>query len=170
MNWYEIAKLMHENAHILHAAPQGFVTYSTGTNSIRRRASNRPVFLLAAFAMENLLKAFLVHQHPEYVEGGRLSRALLNGHDLGKLQSNCKNIPAPKRTRHVFETLAAGVNSWARYPCSTSIARASEERAVTPELWAEYNRVFELYSRRLEQLLSRPWKGPYGEVSYVTYQ
>ena len=170
INWYEVAKLMHENAHRLHVAPQGLVTYSTGTKSVRRRTSNRPVFLLAAFAMENLLKAFLVHQHPQYVEGGRLSRDLLNGHDLAKLQSKCKNIPAPKRTRHVFETLGVGVNSWARYPCSTSIERESEERAVTPEFWAEYNRVFELYSRRLEQLLSRRWNGPYGEVSYVTFE
>src|SRR5687768_300810 len=81
------------------------------------------------------LKAFLVHQHPHYVEGARLSREHLNGHDLSKLQSKCKNIPAPKRTRHVFETLGVGVNSWARYPCSTSIERESEERALTPEFW-----------------------------------
>jgi hypothetical protein len=170
VNWYEVAKLMHENAHTLHAAPQGLVTYSTGTKSVRRRTSNRPVFLLAAFAMENLLKAFLIHQHPEYVEAGRLSRELLNGHNLSKLQLKCKHIPAPKRTRHIFETLEVGVNSWARYPCSTSVERESEERAVTPEFWAEYNKVFDLYSERLEQLLSRRWKGPYGEVSSVEFR
>jgi hypothetical protein len=128
------------------------------------------VFLLAAFAMENLLKAFLIHQHPEYVEGGRLSRELLNGHNLSKLQAKCRHIPSPKRTRHVFETLEVGVNSWARYPCSTSLERESAERAVTPEFWKEYNRVFDLYSQRLEKLLSRNWVGAYGEIGRVEFR
>lgn len=170
VNWYEVAKLMHENAHVLHNAPQGLVTYSTGTKSITRRTSNRPVFLLAAFAMENLLKAFLIHQHPQYIEGGRLARELLNGHSLSKLQGKCKNIPAPKRTRHVFETLEVGVNSWARYPCSTAVERESVERAVTPQFWAEYNRVFDLYSQRLEKILSKRSVGAFGEVSSVEFR
>ena len=40
--------------------------------------------------------------------------------------------------------------------------RESEESAVTPQLWAEYNRVFALYSQRLEKLLSKKWVGAYG--------
>ena len=170
LNWYEVAKLMHENAHVLHNSPQGLVTYSTGTKSITRSISNRPVFLLAAFAMENLLKAFLVHQHPAYIENGRLSKELLNGHSLGKLQDKCKNVPSPKRTRHIFETLEVGVNSWARYPCSTSVERESAERAVTPQFWTEYNRVFALYSQRLEKLLSKKWVGAYGEIGWVEFK
>jgi hypothetical protein len=169
VNWYEVAKLMHENAHVLHNSPQGLVTYSSGSSSKTRRTSNRAVFLLAAFAMENLLKAFLIHQHPTYIEGGKLAKELLNGHSLSKLQAKCRKIPSPKRTRRIFETLEVGVNSWARYPCSTSIARESEERSVTPEFWAEYNRVFELYSQRLQQLLSKRWVGPYGEIGHVEF-
>lgn len=170
LNWYEVAKLMHANAHVLHNAPQDIIMYSTGTRSKTRRTSNRSVFLLAAFAMENLLKAFLIHQHPEYIEGGRLSKELLNGHSLSKLQAKCRCIPSPMRTRHVFETLEVGVNSWARYPCSTSVERESEERAVTPEFWAEYNRVFELYSKKLEMLLSKKWVGAYGEIGRVEFK
>lgn len=170
LNWYEVAKLMHENAHVLHSAPQGVIMHVTRTKTKARKISNRSVFLLAAFAMENLLKAFLIHQHPEYIEGGRLSKELLNGHSLSKLQMKCKNIPSPVRTRHVFETLEVGVNSWARYPCSTSIERESEERAVTPEFWAEYNRIFELYSRKLEMLLSKNWIGAYGEIGRVEFK
>ena len=49
-------------------------------------------------------------------------------------------------------------------------ARESEEREVTEAFWAEYNRVFALYSRRLEQLLSKRWKGPYGEVRFVRFE
>jgi hypothetical protein len=168
--WYEVAKLMHENAHVLHQAPQGTITYSTGTKSETRRTSNRPVFLLTAFAMENLLKAFLVHQHPEYIEGGKLSKELLNGHRLCSLQMKCKAIPSPRRTRHVFETLEVGVSSWARYPCSTSVERESQERSVTPEFWAEYNRVFLMYSEKLEALLSKQSVGAYGEIGHVEFK
>jgi hypothetical protein len=111
---------MHENAHILHSAPHGYVTYSDGTSIKTRRTTNRSVFLLAAFSLENLIKAYLVYENPHYIERGRLSKRLLNGHGLSKLQKECKKIPSPKRTRHVFETLEVGINSWARYPCSTS--------------------------------------------------
>jgi hypothetical protein len=170
VNWYEVAKLMHENAHTLHAAPQGFVSYSDGVQTISRRTSNRSVFLLAAFALENLVKAFLIYENPKYIEGGRLARQLLNGHSLSKLHQACRKVPAPKRSRRVFEVLEVGVNSWARYPCSTSVERETEERTVTPEFWAEYNRVFDLYSRRLEALLSKQWRGPYGEVTTVAFE
>lgn len=170
LNWYEVAKLMHENAHMLHNSPQGYVTYSDGVESITRPTSNRSVFLLAAFALENLIKAFLVYENPHYIAGGKLARELLNAHNLRKLQGKCKKIPSPKRTRHVFETLEVGVNSWARYPCATSVERESKERVVTPEFWEAYNHVFNLYSQRLEQLLSKKWKGPYEVVVHVVFE
>jgi len=161
---------MHENAHVLHNSPQGSVIYIDDVRRVSRRTSNRPVFLLAAFAMENLLKAFLIYENPNYIEGGKLSKRLLNGHGLSQLQQQCKKIPQPKRTRHVLEALEVGVNSWARYPCSTSVERQSLERAVTDELWAEYNRVFDLYSKRLELLLSKTHKGAYGEKYSVKFE
>lgn len=170
LNWYEVAKLMHKNASALHKAPQGYVTYNDGVESITRPSSNRSVFLLAAFALENLIKAFLVYENPQYIANGKLSRQLLNGHSLSKLQGKCRKIPSPKRTRHVFETLEVGINSWARYPCSTSIERESKERAVTPEFWEAYNRVFSLYSQRLEKLLSKNWKGPHGVEGHVFFE
>ena len=170
LNWYEVAKLMHENAQMLHNSPQSYVTYSDGVEFITRPTSNRSVFLLAAFALENLIKAFLVYENPHYIAGGKLSRQLTNAHNLSKLQGKCKTIPSPKRTRHVFETLEVGVNSWARYPCATSVERESKERVVTPEFWESYNLVFNLYSQRLEQLLSKPWKGPYKFVGHVVFE
>jgi hypothetical protein len=169
VNWYEVAKLMHENAHVLHDAPQGLVSYTEGGEWVTRRRSNRPVFLLAAFAMENLVKAYLIYENPHYIEGGKLSKKLLNGHSLSRLQQECRKIPQPKRTLSVLETLEVGVNCWARYPCSTSLERQTWERAVTPEFWSEYNRVFDLYSTRLEELLSKKWKGAYGEIGYAEF-
>jgi hypothetical protein len=170
LNWYEVAKLMHENAHALHTSPQGYVTYSDGVESITRPTSNRSVFLLAAFALENLIKAFLIYENPKYIENGKLSRQLLNGHSLSKLQKKCRKIPSPKRTLHVFETLEGGINSWARYPCATSVERESKERVVTPEFWEAYNYVFNLYSQRLEKLLAKNWKGPHGVAGHVVFE
>lgn len=169
MNWYEVAKLMHESARMLHKTPQGTISRSVNGKWIVRRETNRPVFLLAAFALENLIKAFLIYENPHYIEGGRLSPKLLNSHGLAALQMACRKIPSPKRTRHVFQTLEVGINSWARYPCSISSVRETEERTVTDPFWKEYNRVFTLYSLRLEVLLSKRWRGPYGEVSYVRF-
>ena len=102
ISWYEVAKVMHENAQALHSMPQGLITYSDGVKTITRPTSNRSVFLLAAFALENLIKAYLIYENPHFVEGGKLSRHLLNGHSLSKLQKKCKKAPSPKRTLHVF--------------------------------------------------------------------
>ena len=171
MNWYEVAKLMNESAHILHDSPQGqVIRRMQGGQQIVRRESNRPVFLLAAFAMENLLKAYLVMENPRYIEGGRLARQLMNGHGLVKLQTACKSVPAPKRSRFVFEVLEKGVNSWARYPCATAAERQSDELAATPEFWSAYTRVFELYCLRLEKLLSKRRRGAYGEWSRCAFR
>lgn len=169
LHWFEVAKLLHENAQVLHSHASGTITRVRNGRAVTRRTSNRPVFLLAAFALENLLKAYLIYENPKYVEGGKLSRQLLNGHGLSQLQSACRKIPSPKRTRSVFETLEVGVNSWARYPCSTSLARETEEREVTDAFWNEYNKVFYLYCRRLETLLTKRWIGPYGKVGYVEF-
>ncbi|CAG0942323.1 hypothetical protein ANRL1_00898 [Anaerolineae bacterium] len=169
LNWLEVAKLLHENARALHDQDLGTITQVRRGKAVTRRTSNRPVFLLAAFALENLLKAFLIYENPKYIEGGKLSRQLLNGHGLSQLQAACRKIPSPKRTRHVFETLEVGINSWARYPCATSVARETEEREVTDAFWREYNKVFDLYCRRLETLLVKRWTGPYGKVGYVTF-
>ena len=89
LNWYEVAKLMHENAQALHGMPQGTVTYNDGVKTITRPTSNRSVFLLAAFALENLIKAYLIYENPNYIEGGKLANQLLNGHSLSKLQKRC---------------------------------------------------------------------------------
>jgi hypothetical protein len=170
MNWYEVAKLMHENANLLHNIPQRYIAYSDGVESTTRPTNNQSVFLLASFALENLIKAFLIYENPHYIAHGKLSCKLLNGYSLTELQGKCKQIPSPKRTRYVFKILEAGINSWARYPCATSVEREAKERVVMAEFWASYNRVFNLYSKRFEQLLSKKWKGPYGWVGHVVYK
>ena len=170
LNWYEVAKLLHGDAQSLHDAPQGLVSQYDGKKSTTRRSSDRSVYLLAAFALENLIKAFLIYENPAYIENGRLSREILNKHGLSELQQRCKKIPSPKRTLGVFKTLEVGVNSWARYPCATSANRQTDQLAVTPEFWEEYCRVFALYSERLESLLSRNWKGPHGIEGKVSFE
>ncbi|WP_409421300.1 hypothetical protein ABHF91_16380 [Pseudaeromonas sp. ZJS20] len=96
LNWYEVAKLMHENAHALYDMHQGMVTYNDGVKSITRPTSNRSVFLLAAFALENLIKAFLIYENPSYIEGGKLSNQLLSSHKLSKLQKSVRKYRLPK--------------------------------------------------------------------------
>lgn len=78
-------------------------------------------------------------------------------------------MPSPIKSRHVFETLEIGVNSWARYPCSTTAERESQERIVADEFWEAYNNAFNLYSEKLEKLLSKKWKCAYGEIGYVEF-
>lgn len=122
--------------------------------------TNRATFLLAAFAMENMLKAFLVYEHPAFVAGGRLTE--IASHDLVKLAARSSIVPYRARDRWVFEALSEGSQSWARYPCGRDADDIRPEGQFTVALWVKYCAMMEAYSKKVRKLLARGWTGPYG--------
>lgn len=122
---------------------------------------NRSVFLLAGFALENTLKAFLVYQNPSFVADGRLSPAL-RSHKLVKLSRLVKQIPWPVRGEAIIRDFERGLDSWARYPCALSASESEWEQVLRGTLWAQYKRLMQAYGMRLTLLLRRGWEGPHG--------
>lgn len=171
LNWYEIAKLIKENAEVLYNnTSQGVVSYGSHKKGyITRNISNRSVFLLSAFALENLLKSYLVYENPCYIKDGKLS-SQLRSHKLTKLYKSCKKIPPMHSFEYVFSSLEEGVESWSRYPCAISMDKQLTESEMTEELWRHYNDLFEILSDHLEKLLSQMWTDPYGEQGYCGFE
>lgn len=122
--------------------------------------TNRAIFLLAAFAMENMLKALLVYEHPAFVAGGRLTEVV--SHDLGKLAARSSLVPYRTRDKWVFDVLAEGSLSWARYPCGRDADDVRPEGQFTVDLWLKYCAMMDAYANKLRRLLTRGWIGPYG--------
>lgn len=122
---------------------------------------NRSVFLLAGFALENTLKAFLVYQNPDFVSNGHLSREL-RSHKLVKLSRRVKQIPWPIRGEGIIRGFERGLESWARYPCALSASESEWEQVLPETLWRQYKRLMQAYGKRLTILLRRGWEGPHG--------
>lgn len=124
-------------------------------------SSNRSIFLLSGFALENALKAFLVYENPEWISNGIISKNL-RSHSLTALSEKSKLIPYKARGLWVLKGFEDGLESWARYPCGLSKLDSNEEQNLSEKLWAGYQWLVPAYGRRLKKLLAKNWKGPHG--------
>ena len=117
-------------------------------------------YLLCAFALENIIKGYLVYENPEYVRDGQLSSAI-KSHKLTSLAASAKKLPKPRGRSDVLQAFEAGNESWMRYPCGADADDLDIQPNLTPELWERYMRVMKSYCFTLERLLGRGWKGPH---------
>jgi hypothetical protein len=169
-HWLEIAKDLNEHARLLRRSDLGTVQF---TNAQRRTTlrprTNRGVFLMAGFALENLLKGYLIFENPNYVANGILSKTLRT-HRLTRLRRMSRYAPYKNRYEAVLSAFEDGLESWARYPCGLTHQGKSYEELVTPELWAGYSTMFVIYQGRLEKLLTKTWRAPSGGEYEMRYE
>ena len=163
--WLQTADRLHGQAVALRAdAGKGlvsFIDHHAGGAVQSWASTNKACFLLAGFALENAIKAFLVYENPGWISNGNLSRRL-RSHDLRELQEASTLVPYRTRLLWVLDGFEEGLDSWARYPCGLSVDRSLPEAVMTPRLWAGYLRLMSAYGRRLKMLLCREWRGPHG--------
>lgn len=124
--------------------------------------ANRATFLLAAFALESALKAFLVYEHPDWVSGGRLDTRL-RSHKLTQLAMQSNLVPYRNRDQPVLAAFEEGNESWMRYPCGLHADDLSPQRPMDAKLWLAYRRVMRGYGKKLTRLLALGWTDPYGQ-------
>ena len=135
---------------------------------LRWDAVDKSMFLLAGFALENIIKAYLVYEFPHFVADGKLHRKL-RSHDLVYLKNLSTIIPQPVRSEPILRTFSEGIDSWSRYPCALTAQRTTQQRWFTPELWERYTALMRRYGVHLKGVLSRPWNGPHGQVSSIEF-
>lgn len=169
-SWYEVAKLLREQAEILHADKSSQIAFvNQNGETISRQATNRGVLLLAGFSLENLLKAFLVYEQPHLIANGALAKKLRT-HSLSTLWLASQLVPYKKRYAATAATLEDGLESWARYPCGLTHQKVIRELVMTEPLWENYKSMFSACSRRLEALLTKGWVTHRGERYYMRYE
>lgn len=123
--------------------------------------AHKSIFLLAGFALENAIKAFLVYENPQWISNGRLCKNL-KSHKLVSLQDQSQRVPYRNRQNLVLKAFEDGLESWARYPCSLTVEDTRDEDTLTLELWLQYSRLIRSYEKRLRELLEESWNGPHG--------
>jgi hypothetical protein len=123
-SWLLAADNLHQQAILLYSQRGQSVMHITDMKSgiIKTRdGTNKSVFLLGGFALENAIKSFLVYENPQWISNGKLSKRL-RSHSLTKLQKESALIPFKNRYLGVLLQFEEGLDSWARYPCSLSSA------------------------------------------------
>ncbi|WP_374589339.1 hypothetical protein [Novosphingobium sp.] len=160
--WILVADNLHEQAcHLWSTRGRGNITLiDKDGKRTTWDSTNRAVFLLAAFAMENMLKAFLVYETPRYISDGYLKE--ITTHELPDLARTSSLIPYRDRDMWVFEALSKGNESWARYPCGRNAGDVQPEQAWSPALWIKYCDMMRAYAKKMQKLLAKGWVGPYG--------
>lgn len=124
--------------------------------------ANRAAFLLAGFALENMLKGFLVYENPTWISNGTLASPLRT-HTLTKLQRAAKTVPYKNSLLWVPRALEDGLESWARYPSALKASDSKPEQVLSLTVWNGFERLMAAYSRRLAtQLSASVWRGPHG--------
>jgi hypothetical protein len=129
---------------------------------------NRSTFLLAGFALENAIKAFLVYENPGWVSNGTLAKPL-RSHHLIRLSAKSLLIPWPKRSIPILGEFERGLESWARYPCALSATESESEQNLTDPLWENYLELMRAYGKKLMELLEKGWNGPHGVEGYFKF-
>src|SRR5690606_24426514 len=141
-SWFLVADDLHDQAARLRAGRDGGGTTRTNYTSGEQTfwdATNRTIFLLAGFALENALKAFLVYEHPAWISNGMLSRQL-RSHALVQLAEQSGHVPYKQRGRTVLRQFETGLESWARYPCGLAASAETDPPVLDERLWAAYLR------------------------------
>ena len=163
-SWFLVADNLHAQAVALrNTVGQSLLTF----RDIKVRfeeswdATNRSVFLISGFALENALKAFLVYENPGWISNGTLSRKL-RSHSLTGLSQLSTLVPYKNRSQSILRGFEDGLESWARYPCSLSKEDAKKEQLLSEKLWKGYEWLVPAYGRKLRNLLSKEWRGPHG--------
>lgn len=167
-----VADNLFEQSVALHdRLPLGKTVQKDGTGAIVGEwpSSSRSTFLLAGFALENAIKAFLVYEHPEWVSNGVLARPL-RSHALVDLSSKSSLIPWQKRGPIILSRFERGLESWARYPCALNASETESERNLPPALWTGYLSLMSAYGKALLALLQRGWDGPHGVGGRFEFQ
>ncbi|KQV64081.1 hypothetical protein [Caulobacter sp. Root343] len=137
------------------------ITLTSKAGAVSRDVVDRPAFLLAGFALENAIKAFLVYENPAWVSNGMLARTL-RSHSLRELQSKSRLVPYKMRHLNVLRAFEDGLESWSRYPCGLTAADTRTAASLPIDLWAKYLLLMRAYGTRMVDLLGVGWNGPHG--------
>lgn len=167
-SWFLVASELHEQAKSLKensGSAISMVNYVNNETS-NWKASNRATFLLSGFALENILKAFLIYETPDYIKDGFLSNSIKT-HKLTKLAKKSNLIPYKDRSIKTLEYFEDGLESWARYPCGLNWGQTKEQELLEERMWKNYMWLMKAYETRFKKLMSKVWKGPHDfEGSY----
>lgn len=161
-SWFLVASELHEQAKRLRDSNSSTITKRNFSESQETTwsTSNRTVILLAGFALENMIKAYLIYEFPEFVQNGFLSKKIQT-HKLTKLAKQSSLLPYQSQSVNTLSYYEDGLESWARYPCGLNWAQTKEQNLLSQKVWKNYMWLMGVYESRFKKLILKGWEGPH---------
>jgi len=166
--WYLLASELHEQAKLLKSNSNGSAITRRNfisTQEATWNTSNRSVILLVGFALENIIKAYLVYELPEVVKNGFLSKKIQT-HKLTKLANESSLLPYKNKGYKTLKYYEEGLDSWARYPCGLNFAQTKNQNILSESIWRSYLWLMRAYEIRFKKMMLKGWKGPHEFQGY----
>lgn len=118
---------------------------------------SRPFVLLAGFAIENMLKAFLVESDPSLILAGEL-HPTLKSHDLEQLITRLPELELSKEELEFCRIATSAIPYWGRYPIPTAFNRVVPEIGMTQEYYQVFNHLFDRLDSMLYDRIRDGWE------------
>lgn len=110
-------------------------------------------FFLASLAIENLLKAVLVREHPEYIQGGKFRGKFISSHNLMDIARDAA-IELTNDEQDLCELGTECILSFGRYHTGKSVSDSPSKITVKQTAFAIYE---DLFNRLHRDVLSNPY-------------
>jgi hypothetical protein len=121
----------------------GIYHHSKGLGKLHHRPSTLMVsFLLASLAIENLLKAIVIREHPEYVKDGRFHGAIIGSHDLKNIAHDA-GVALSDDEQDLVELGTECILSFGRYAMAKNVTNSPTQVSVKDSAFSVYERLFE---------------------------
>lgn len=160
-SWFLVAVDLYDQAQVLFATRTTQQWSLTGEGpAIKWDGANRAAFLLGGFALENMIKAFLVYENPSWISGGKLAKQL-KSHKITHLVNLSTRMPNSSGVQEILGAFESGLDDWARYPCGSTWEKTKSPHVLDSDQWYVFIDFFSQCGQKMMELLRERWKGPH---------
>lgn len=126
---------------------------------------SRPYFLLVGFAIENLLKGFIVFDDPSTITSGRVKR--IKSHKITNLVKEISEIRLSETELDLCLKIEEAIPYWGRYPIPLEYSGVTPDIGVTPEIRQVIKDMYDRLACTLYEKIKDGWESGKGERSQI---
>lgn len=168
-SWLSFAEELMDSAEILwkqndHSIRSEIIHDKTEILESRKISSiSRPYFLLIGFAIENLLKGFIVFDDPTTITSGKIKR--IKTHKITNLIKEISYIKLSEEELDICKKIEEAIPYWGRYPIPLEVSDITPDIGITSETRKIINDMYGRLASILYQKVKDGWESGTGEYS-----
>lgn len=126
---------------------------------------SRPYFLLAGFAIENVLKGIIVYDDPTTINTGKLK--YIKTHKITQLINEITVIELDAKELELFKNIEEAIPYWGRYPIPLKSSGMTPDIGITSERRKLIKNMYKRLALHLYKKTRKGWKSGTGEYTRI---